>query len=43
MHRENEVDTLFMEIINIVKKYHPSANVEVLNRAYDLAYKAHKN
>lgn len=43
MHRENEVDTLFMEIINIVKKYHPSANVEVLNRAYDLAYEAHKN
>ncbi len=38
-----EPEELYQELISCVKKYHPSADITLIERAYDLAYNAHKD
>ncbi len=39
----NNPEALYEELIGIVKKYHPSDNTEIIERAYKLASEAHGN
>ena len=36
-------EVLFDELIAAVKKYHPSANISMIEKAYKIAYDAHKD
>ena len=36
-------ETLYQELITSVKKYHPSADISMIEKAYHIAYEAHKD
>ena len=36
-------DILYQELINGVRKYHPSDNISMIEKAYKIAYEAHKD
>lgn len=36
-----EPEVLFQKLISMVKKYHPSDDVHLIEKAYKIAYKAH--
>lgn len=36
-------EDLYAELIRSVKKYHPSADISMIERAYSIAFEAHKN
>ena len=36
-------EQLYQELISRVKKYHPSDDISLIEKAYNLAYMAHKN
>ena len=36
-----EPEVLFQKLISMVKKYHPSDNVHLIEKSYKIAYKAH--
>ena len=35
-------DVLYQELINSVQRYHPSADISMIDKAYKIAYEAHK-
>lgn len=43
MMKDGQCDRIFEEIEKTIKGYHPSDNIEVLEKAYEYAYNAHKN
>ena len=36
-------DILYKQLMDTVKNYHPSSNLSEIERAYQVAYEAHKN
>ena len=36
-------DVLYQELIVGVKKYHPSTDITMIEKAYNIAYEAHKD
>ena len=36
-------DELYQDLIECVKKYHPSADISLIEKAYNTAYEAHKD
>ncbi len=43
MMKDGQCDRIFEEIEKTIKGYHPSDNIEVLEKAYEYAYNAHKD
>ena len=36
-------EELYRDLINRVQKYHPSDDISIIEKAYKVAYEAHKN
>lgn len=43
MMKDEQCDRIFQKIEKTIKSYHPSDNIEVLKKAYEYAYNAHKD
>lgn len=43
MLKDEQCDRIFQKIEKTIKSYHPSDNIEVLKKAYEYAYNAHKD
>ncbi len=43
MTKDGQCDRIFEKIEKTIKGYHPSDNIEILKKAYDYAYNAHKD